>query len=308
AHRVELESSSLEPDRVTRDDGGVFARGSLRLPASRMDPRIDVAVRMDRWRDDWIASHEIALRATAGFFTAGIAHRSAFSPPAASDQFFAAGFAIAPNPELQPERVRSEVELTLSTALDVGDVPVELGASAFRGDIDGMIVWAPDFRFVWSPRNRDVKRSGGEAWLRAQPVRGLELGAWVARARVTYDWPGEADTVQVVYRPRHSAGVSAAWTRDEWSASADAFYTGLRYATPGHANPLRGYWDVRIAAGRIFRRGPLELDAKVRVDRLLNNTDSFVHGYAEPGRRVSLEMRVRSADPEHDITLTSRDP
>ncbi|HEX6589249.1 MAG TPA: TonB-dependent receptor plug domain-containing protein, partial [Longimicrobiales bacterium] len=269
ARRVELESSALEPGRVTRHDTGVFARAAFRLPARRIDPRIDVAARADRWRDGWIASHEVALRATTGLLTAGLAHRSAFSAPAASDQFFAAGFAIAPNPGLEPERIRSEIELTLSTALVVRDVPVELGASAFRGDVDGMIVWAPDFRFVWSPRNRDVKRSGGEAWLRAQPVRGLELGAWVARARVTYDWAGDADTVQVVYRPRHSAGVSGALTRDDWSWRTEAFYTGLRYATPGHANPLPGYWDVRIAAGRTFRRGPLEVDANVRVDRLL---------------------------------------
>ena len=50
-----------------------------------------------------------------------------------------------------------------SATATVGRIPVRLGASVFRGDIDGMIAWAPDYRFVWSPRNVDVRRRGVEA-------------------------------------------------------------------------------------------------------------------------------------------------
>lgn len=300
---VALESTSLEPRRVTRLDPALFARGSVELPAHALTPRLSVAARADRWEEDWILSHEVALAATASRVTAGLAQRSAFNPPAASDQFFAAGFAIAPNAALRPERVRSELEVTLTTAFELRRVSIAAGASAFRGDIDDVIVWAPDFRFVWSPRNRDVKRTGGEAWLRARPARDVELGAWGALTRVTYDWDGDADTVQIVYRPRYSGGVSAEWRPGSWSLGADALYTGLRYATPGHANPLPGYWDIRLAAGRRWERGPLRLDAALRVDRLLDNTDSFVHGYAEPGRRISLEVRVHAAEQSTDLAI-----
>lgn len=302
--RLELESTSLDPARVTRVDPSVFAHATLGLPARALAPRLALAVQAAPWDEEWIVSHDVALSATMRHVTASIAQRSAFSPPAASDQFFAAGFAIAPNPALEPERVRSEIELTISAAFEAGHMPLELGGSAYLADVEGLIVWAPDFRFVWSPRNRDVKRSGGEAWLRARPVQDVALGAWAAIARVTYDWDGDADTVQVVYRPRHSAGATVEWTPGSWTLSLGGAYTGLRYATPGHANPLPGYWDVRLAAGRSFRRGPLDFDAALRVDRLLDNTDSFVHGYAEPGRRISMEMRMRAAEDEADITLT----
>ena len=304
--RVVLESSSLEPAHVARVDAAVFARGAFALPMHAHAPRLAVAVRGDRWSGRWIPSHDVALSTTVRRVNASLAHRSAFSPPAASDQFFAAGFAIAPNPLLEPERVRSELEATLTTSFEAR-VPVELGVSAFRGDVDGMIVWAPDFRFVWSPRNRDVKRSGGETWLRVRAARDVQLRAWAARARVTYDWAGDADTVQVVYRPRYSGGVSAEWMPDPWSFALDGLYTGVRYATPGHANPLPAYWDVRLAAGRTFRLGPAQGEAALRVDRLLDNTDSFVHGYAEPGRRFSIEVRLRGARRADDITITQRD-
>ena len=297
-----LESSALEPRVVDRSDPAFFGRAALEFPSARLAPRLALAARGDRWDGDWIASHEVALRLRLGAVTLDAAQRSAFSPPAASDQFFGSGFAIEPNPELEPERVRSELELGLSGALTLGRVPVALGASAFRGDIDGMIVWAPDFRFVWSPRNRDVKRSGGEAWARAGLARDLDVGAWASAARVTYDWPGDADTVQVVYRPRYTGGATLDWTPRAWRVGGQALYTGVRYATPGHSNPLPGYWDVRLALGREWRRGPVLLDASLRIERLLDNTDSFIHGYPEAGRRLYLELGVRPTEASFTVT------
>ena len=307
ARRSRLRSTTLEPSSISGFDPSLFARAVVELPAHRLAPRVSVAARGDRWQDDWILSHDVAFSATAASVTASLAHRSAFSPPAAGDQFFAAGFSIAPNPALEPERIRSEVELTVTAARAPRGIPLELGASAFRSDMDGMIVWAPDFRFVWSPRNRDVKRSGGEAWLRMRPAHGVELGAWGALARVTYDWAGDTDTVQVVYRPRYSGGFSADWRRADWSFALDGVYTGLRYATPGHANSLPGYWDVRLALGRSWQRGPLAIDAALRIDRLFDNTDAFVHGYAEPGRRISIEVRLRTEEDDYDIAINRTD-
>ena len=219
-------------------------------------------------------------------------HRSAFSPPTAGDQYFRSGFAIAPNPALEPERVPAEVELSASADVRAGGVPLHVGASAFRADVDGMIVWAPDFRFVWSPRNRDVRRRGAEAWLRLEPAASLDLGAWASIARVTYDRPGEPDE-QIVYRPRHTGGATLDWRPGAWHLSLAARYTGVRQATPGGANPLPAYWDVDAALEREWRIAPVLLTTSLAIDRALDHRDSFVHGYPEPGRRLRLELRAR---------------
>ncbi|HUF11680.1 MAG TPA: TonB-dependent receptor plug domain-containing protein [Longimicrobiales bacterium] len=287
-----LESTTLAPGRVRRVDPSLFARARLELPDAPLTPAIDVAIRADRWSGDWIRSHDVTLHALLGRVALHASHRSGFSPPTASDQFFRSGFAIAPNPDLAPERVPSEIEAGMSAALEVAGLPVELGASAFRGDVDGMIVWAPDFRFVWSPRNRDVRRSGGEAWLRTAPIQSVRMSGWASAARVTYDWPGDADTVQVVYRPRYSGGAAIGWQPTPWRAGVVARFTGVRYATPGHANPLPSYWDLDVTVSRDWRIASTKLTTSLAVERVLDNTDSFVHGYPEPGRRLRLELRL----------------
>lgn len=292
---TELRSSTLAPREIERVDPAAFARAGFEARTLPFTPGIQIALRADEWDGGWIASHDVTLGAHAGAVAVTASHRSGFSPPSASDQFFRGGFAIAPNPNLQPERVPSEIEIGASAALEAARIPIQLGASAFRGDIDGMIAWAPDFRFVWSPRNHDVRRDGGEAWLRAAPWPSLELNAWASRARVTYDWPGEADAAQVVYRPRHSGGGALDWRPGAWRASAEALFTGVRQATPGGANPLPGYWDLDAALAREWRVGTVALTTTLAVDRLLDNRHSFVHGYPEPGRRLRFELR---ASPE----------
>lgn len=289
-HTLRLASTSLDPRVVRRTDLGVLARGRLAFTRLRVAPEISVAVRADRWSGHWIVSHDLTAAATLGRVALSASHRSAFSPPAASDQFFRAGFAIAPNPDLEPERVPAEIELGISAALLPAGVPLEIGVNAFRGDIDGMIVWAPDHRFVWSPRNRDVLRSGGEAWLRLTPAASLEIGAWASAARVIYDWPGDADTVQVAYRPRYSGGATLDWHPGAWHAGVAARYTGVRYATPGKANPLAAYWDVDVALERTWRIAPVLLTASLTVERVLDHRESFINGYPEPGRRLRLGL------------------
>ena len=304
---LRLESSAIEPRSLTRTDPSAFARVALEIPGLDAFPRLTIGARADRWDDGWIASHDVTLSASPGPVQLHVAQRSAFSPPTASDQFFRSGFAIAPNPDLQPERVPSELEIGASAAIRLRLVAFEGGATAFTGDVDGMIVWAPDFRFVWSPRNRDVKRDGGELWLRAELPHALETRVWAGVARVTYDWPGDADTVQVVYRPRYTGGVSVDWRPGAWLIGAQTLYTGVRYATPGHANPLPAFWDVRVAAAHTWRLTRASITAALRVERLLDNTDSFIHGYPEPGRRFSLELRVAPADsPDIDSLAFDR--
>ena len=77
------------------------------------------------------------------------------------------------------------------------------------GRVADMVIWSPDFRFIWSPGNFDVLRRGGEITLALNPTRALVLRGTATLAVVTYDHP---DGAQVRYRPRVTQSTSVAWS------------------------------------------------------------------------------------------------
>jgi len=257
--------------------------------------RLAPALRLDVWDGGATLSHDLTLNGTAGPLAAHLAWRSAFRPPDLADLHFERGIGVRPNAALRPERVPLELEVGASLDAPAG-LPLRLGATAYRGDVRDMVVWAPDFRFVWSPRNHDVRRWGAEAWARAEPLRGLVLdGSWTY-TRVTYDWPGDADTVQLVYRPPHSGSLGAAWQSPAGiQVHARALYTGARYPVPAKANRLDGFWDVDLSLAREWALGTATLRTTLGVQRLFDNRDAFVHGYPEPGRALRLEASIGTA-------------
>ena len=217
-------------------------------------------------------------------------HRSAFSPPTLGDQFFREGVGVEPNPDLRAERVPSEFAARLSWAGAVGRASVQGSAEAYLGDMKGMIVWLPDFRFVWSPRNTSVRRSGGEARLVAE-FAGLTVGGSFSLTRITYDRP-LSDDVQVAYRPRYGATVSAGWQRGAWSFGLASRWTGARFPVPAPLNELDGFWVTDFDVGRRWLFGGWSVESRLRIERLFNVTDSLIFAYPDPGRTLRVEFRV----------------
>ncbi len=223
---------------------------------------------------------------------ARIGHRSSFSPPTLGDQFFREGVGVEPNPDLEAERVPSEWVVALAWEDDLAGPAVSVEVEAYRGDVDGMIVWLPDFRFVWSPENRDVRRHGAEIAARARSARGgWDARGHVAWNRTTYDRPGLEDT-QVVYRPEFSGGLVLAWTGATWRASTTTEVVGGRYPVPNRVNRLPAFWtaDASLARRVDTRLGDLELG--LHVDRIFDHEDSLIFAYPDPGRTVRLTVRL----------------
>jgi len=174
----------------------------------------------------------------------------------------------------------------------VAGADVQVSAEAYRGDMKGMIVWLPDFRFVWSPRNRDVRRSGGEALVEVElPGTGFTVGGSFTLNRTTYDRPG-SDGVQVAYRPRYGAMVSATWQRGPWSFRVASLYTGARFPVPAPLNELDGFWVTEFDVGRRWLFGGWSTESRLRIERLLNVTDALIFAYPDPGRTLRVELRV----------------
>jgi vitamin B12 transporter len=281
------------------NDLGVGARaigdlGDLELTAQARVDRDDIT-------DAWFVSHAIEAGVTTDHLRLEIAHRSAFNPPALGDLFFDAAIGVAPNPDLRPERVVSEIEFGLS-AHRPGEIALALGGSVYHADVEDMIEWAPDFRFVWSPQNFDVQRRGGEAWLSATMAKmNLTADLSYSNARVRYDSSeGRAD-VQVVYRPQHSAHSRVVWTPGDLRLRAESRYTGARTTAPTEANQLPGFWTFDVAAAWLWRVGSLTAETELAIDRVGGETQALIFGFPEPGRRFRVQLRIRPQNNDRGL-------
>jgi vitamin B12 transporter len=292
-----VDAGALRDDApALRRDGGAWVHGGTAAALGGVDLDLSVQARMDRdgLSGGWHPTHAVSIGAARAGVRLGLAHRSAFSPPTLGDQFFREGVAVAPNPDLRPERVRGEWELSAAAGARVVGADASLAAAAYRADVQGMIVWSPDFRFVWSPRNTDVRRRGVD--LRGTlDWPGLRLRGDYALAAVTYTAPG-LERVQLVYRPRHTGQVRGEWRGGGWRAEAGARYVGTRNPTPSTINALPGFWTADVVGGREWRAGGYVVSTTVGVDRLFGERAALIYGYPEPGRRVRLELRAGRAE------------
>lgn len=295
---VDVDLQSVDGDALSSDapsrrtDLGLSASGTWSPTEGSWSVATSVRGHWVGNTDRWHGSHEVALDVPLGSFSLRLAHRSAFSPPTLGDQFFREGVGVEPNPDLRAERVPSEIAGQISWAGEVLGAALNASAEAYQGDMKGMIVWLPDFRFVWSPRNVDVLRSGGEAHLEVDfPWLGLSAGGSFSLTRATYD-RDTSDDVQVAYRPRYGATVTAGWLRAPWSFRIISRYTGARFPVPAPVNELEGFWVTDFDVGRGWSVGGWQAESHVRIERLFDVTDALIFAYPDPGRTLRLELRV----------------
>lgn len=272
-------------------DGVAFAGGTL---AATGEARADRDPGEDRWR----LNRTLTVSWTDGTLQTYLAWRSSFSPPSLGDQFFRDAVGVEPNPDLRGERVPSEIELAAHATGRVLDLRASLGLTVHRANVRDMIVWAPDYRFIWSPRNVDVKRLGAETEASIESLDGeVRLTASHAYARVTYDRPGPDDTVQVLYRPRHIAALSTEWNGPRSRVEIQARYTGTRYPVPAAVNALPGFWTASAAVSRDLHVGRWTVTPTLRTDRLFDQKASLIFGFPEPGRELRLDIALRAPSP-----------
>ena len=252
------------------------------------------AFRLDRsgLPAQWFGSHDIRVQTTVRTLAFHAAHRSSFSPPTLGDQFFREGVGVEPNPDLRAERVPSEWVGGVGLRADTRGVVLSLDAEAYAGATTDMIVWLPDFRFVWSPRNLDVNRRGLDLDGRIQvPASGFEAWASWSYNRATYDRP-QSEDVQVVYRPRYQSGFGASFSRSGGSILVSSRYTGARFPVPNDVNELGGFWAVDVSARRAWTLGATALDLQMDIERLFDQRDALIFAYPHPGRTLRVTLRL----------------
>ncbi|MEX2531589.1 MAG: TonB-dependent receptor [Gemmatimonadota bacterium] len=284
------------PARRTEIAGALH--GEVSTPGWPGQPRWSGAVRVHRdgVLGGLLFAHDLGFQLELSGFRLHAAHRSAFSPPSAGDLYFREGVGVRPNPDLRAERIRGEVEVGAHRELAVGPARIQLSGEAFRGNVDDMIVWSPDFRFVWSPRNVDVRRNGWEVRARLwNQAGGPTAEAHFTSTRVEYRNGGGTSGAQVVYRPRSSGGVSLGWEGERSRLSVQGRYIGVRYPVPARVNALPPFWSVGLSAGVRLDIADWTLRPALSIDRLLDDRSPFIHGYPEPGRTLALSLRIHPA-------------
>jgi outer membrane cobalamin receptor len=297
ARRLEVASTSLAPGSPTSQTlAGAYAHLKTQRQWSDVGVAASVSGRVDH--DDLltgvVASPRASLEVTRGAASLSGSIGNAYSPPSLADQFFHEGVLVRANPSLAPERTRGETELRGAIRdVSVGFAQLSADAAAFRADVHGMILWSPDFRFIWSPANADVRREGWQLSGRAAvpALVGLMITGGIDRADVTYT--GAVQSGQVVYRPRTTARVAESVARSFARLDVETRYVGSRRTVAGsELNSLSPYWltDVRVAAPVV--RDAWRLDAMLGVENVFDRAASMLVDFPFGGRRWTIGLRA----------------
>lgn len=300
ARYLDVTSSVLVPNRpAAQRTGGVWTSVSGRFPLSTTwTASVTGAVRADRHTS--ITGTEFSPRLAGslsdGRWTLRTAVGSGFSPPSLADQFFQEGVMVQPNPDLGPERVRGEVEVGADVRIVAGSFATVDGTlDVYRANVDGMILWFPDFRFVWSPHNVSVHRWGWDLALAVGVRPGQSrLSASVSRASVTY--AGPVLDGQVAYRPEWTglAALDSSWSG--WTGGLGVRYVGSRRTVPGsQANSLDAYWLADLRFGSEWTLSEWTLAPRVTVQNLFDVPAAMLPDYPFPGRSWGLEFTLNPA-------------
>lgn len=295
---TDVESTMLEAgapswQRVLSAFAGV--RGTRAVGISGTRASVDLDARVD---ESSLAGSAVSPRARVGLsrdkITASASIGAGFAPPSLADQFFHEGVLVRPNPSLRPERTRQDTELRLAAQdVDARLLRVDAEGAVYRANIDGMILWFPDFRFIWSPSNFAVRRSGWEVSGRAvASALPLEVRGMLNTSDVVYT--GSVLTGQVVYRPRTTGEVSFGGGPSVLRIDVNNRYVGERRTVVGSAiNMLESYWrsDARLSSSKRWQS--LAVTGAIGLDNLFDQSAAMLVDYPFPGRGWSVSLRVR---------------
>jgi iron complex outermembrane receptor protein len=305
ARRTRFDASRVPGAPLTRHQAGAWAAARLWRDLAAPRPlRAELAAALRADRASSLDGTELSPRLTASLgtpaLTARLSYGRAFSPPALGDQFFQEGVQVRPNPSLAPERVRGEVEAGVAVReRRVGAALVDVDLAAYRADVRGMILWFPDFRFVWSPVNHDVVRRGAELDARARlPWRALDVHVAASAVRVAYAGPVLAG--QVAYRPAVTGAAGAAADVAGVRVALEGRWVGERRTARGSAvNALPPFAVADLRLTRSVTLGDWRAAAALGVENLLDEQADLLADYPRAGRRWTAGVRLRRGGAPH---------
>ena len=298
AARLDVESNVLSSPAVSLDELGAWARAGRGWELGRgVHLDLGAGVRADRYEsvDGATVSPAVEATLTRARFTLDLRWGRGFSPPGLGDLFFQEGVLVEPNPDLGPERIRGELTATVAQRWSLGPASGELRTTAYRADLDGMILWFPDHRFVWSPDNYDVARRGLEI------VATTDLAALGHTHSVTanaawseVEYTGAVLDGQVAYRPRFTADLAVVvGLPAEITLNPSATHVGERRTVPGSPlNGLAAYTLLGVGIAVPFELAGRAARLDLALSNLLDERAALLVDYPLPGRGWSVRIRI----------------
>lgn len=299
-----LDLRYLRPRGTTLNDstpasqtfGGLYLSGVLRRSWGTSGfVQLSAAARGDAGSGvgDPVLSPRLSVAAGKAGWSLAASWSESFSPPTLGDLFFQEGVQVRANPDLRPERVRNEINLTATVPQhQVLGTEVSASLSAYRADIDDMILWTPNFAFVWSPGNFDIARQGIEGEVTDRiPVLHASLGVNAAYSDLRYRGPVYQG--QVIYRPHWTGAAHLEVGLLGFRLGGKARYVGVRRTGIGSGlNLLPAFVVADAQLARRFRigRGTLELTAG--IDNLFDQRTTLLIDYPSPGRGWWVGTRI----------------
>ena len=281
----------------TEYNDGVWTQGrASRSLGAGVTAAVDAGVRVD-WNslaEAVIASPRAGLSVGRSPFLVSVTTGDSYNPPSLADQFFREGVLVRPNPTLRPERVRGEIEGRLAVRdVAIGPARITGEVAAYRANVTGMILWFPDFRFIWSPDNYNVRRAG---WDASTEIAFAQFGVRIRATvnDVSVDYAGPVLSGQIAYRPRLTATTAASLTRGRVQADVTTQYIGDRRTVQGSPlNALTPYWVSDVHATVRLVNGAWPLEALLGLDDVANHRAALLFDYPYPGRTVRAGLRIR---------------
>jgi vitamin B12 transporter len=304
ARWLDLQSSTLvadAPSTVRVASGWLQVRSQRSIGGWMGGVTTDLRLDHDDQLDGARLSPAVGLYAGTDRLSLQLSWGMAYAPPTLGDRFFQPGVLAQPNPNLRAERVRGEVQgqLTLPN-VRLGAVRASASASAFWADVDGMIIWSPDFRFVWSPDNYDVRRSGMEvSTTLTLPFAGLTFGGSLSHVAVEYR--NAVLSGQVVYRPRLTASGTMGATVAGVELSSQYRYVGRRRTVPGSdLNTLEPFGTVDLQLSRRLSE-QAGLTLTLGVDDVFDRSPAMLPDYPSAGRTWRISLSARTGEPTEPV-------
>lgn len=260
----------------------------LRADWIRVDPGESAPEKAQRRQDLFLSPSLAALLELGPALTLQAFAGRSFRYPEFQSLFFVSGLGVRSNPALREERSR-DLELGAEWRPLDG---LAATVAAFHRRIEGAIVWLPDFRFIWSPRNlpsalvRGVEVGAGWRWR-----SGWEMSAAYTYAPARFDFPGNENSLP--YRPAHLGRAELAWERGPLRSALEARLTGRRYPNVAGTNALAGYVLVDWSAGWRRQLSNGELGLEVGVENVLDRDYDVVFGFPAAGRVLHLSLSYR---------------
>jgi vitamin B12 transporter len=192
------------------------------------------------------------------------------------------------NPRLKPEWATS---IDLNAAARCGSsLSGRLGL--WQSFLTDLIQWQPDSAYVYSPVNLDTATIAG-----AELELNLSSKSVGVAGNATY-MLARSHSMDLIYRPRLSFGVSPWAGLGIAKLNCEIRYTGLRYTTPdtlppNTANSLPGFLLLDVGLALSPTLGDVGIAMRGGIHNLLDRQHEVMKGYPVPGRNWYAELELK---------------